>query len=69
MRCLEKDPALRYPTVAALSAALAPFVPGHRPAPLASSPPPPKRRLPLLALAVGAAVLLVAGVAFALLRG
>jgi eukaryotic-like serine/threonine-protein kinase len=72
LRCLEKDPARRYPSAAALSAALAPFVPGRAPAPPSppeAAPPAPRRRLPL-ALAVAAVVLaLAAAAALALLHG
>jgi serine/threonine protein kinase len=78
LRCLEKDPARRYPSAAALSAALAPFVPGRVPAqlpaenrvsPPEAAPPAPRRRLPV-ALAVAAAVLaLAAAAALALLHG
>jgi eukaryotic-like serine/threonine-protein kinase len=77
LRCLEKDPAQRFPSVAALSAALAPFVPearrGEVPAPASEDPPPPlppRRRIPL-ALALGLAVALAAvlGVTLAMLHG
>ncbi len=77
MRCLEKDPALRYPSTAALAEALGPFVRGvapasHSPTPTpAPTPTPPSRRLPVaIAIAIAVAVgLALAAAALATLRG
>jgi serine/threonine-protein kinase len=77
MRCLEKDPARRYPNAAALAAALVPFVPGAAPSPASRTPepaptptPPTQRRGLRLAMVLAVLVsLAVAAAALAALRG
>ncbi len=80
LRCLEKDPARRYPSAAALADALAPFVPGAtpkaRPPPAAEPTPTPspgpirRRRLPVIAIGIALLLALVLTVAaVTLLRG
>ena len=67
-RCLQKDPARRFSTVAELAAALMPFSPS---APGGASIPPgpaPGRRVGLVALSVAGALVLVIAVALAVLR-
>jgi eukaryotic-like serine/threonine-protein kinase len=76
LRCLDKDPAHRYPSAAALAAALAPFIPGAKPAaspperhdPTPTPPPRPRSRLPAIAIAVVLGLVLAAA-AVAVLRG
>lgn len=68
LRCLEKDPAKRYPTVAALSAALAPFATAAAPA--GSTAAPAKRGIsPIAGVSIGIAALIVLIIAFGLGRG
>jgi eukaryotic-like serine/threonine-protein kinase len=67
LKCLEKDPARRYPSAAALAAALAEWEARQGPA---APPAPPRTRRRLAGLLGAAAAVTVAGVLFALgLRG
>ena len=66
LRCLEKDPARRYASVAALSAALEPFAVAARDAPRARGAP---RNTVVAAFAGGALVAACVGVAFLATRG
>jgi serine/threonine protein kinase len=68
LRCLEKDPALRYADMAELAAALAPFVPEARGGPPLPSATDRRRRAGLVALGVAGAVVLATALALAVFR-
>jgi serine/threonine-protein kinase len=65
LRCLEKDPALRYADIAELGAALEPFVPSSRGGASVPERAERQRRAGLVALSVAGALLLAFGLTIA----